>query len=181
MATKLIGLTGKAGSGKDTAAGFIRNYLGAGCMTIAFAKPIKDALAAMGFPEPTDRSAKEAKVEGFDFTWRQLAQTLGTEWGRQHDSDLWLKLAMQKVDHCQKSVDFVITDVRFENEATAIRNRGGEIWHITGRQGSLVGGTGTHVSESGVKLQQNDRLIDNSGSMLDLEDSILSALEVYGG
>jgi len=181
MAPRLIGLTGKAGSGKDTAAGFIRNYLGAGCMTIAFAKPIKDALAAMGFPEPTDRSAKEAKVKGFDFTWRQLAQTLGTEWGRQQDSDLWLKLAMQKVDHYRKSMDFVLTDVRFENEAAAIRNRGGEIWHITGRQGVLVGCTGAHTSESGVMLHQNDKVIDNRGSMLDLEDSILRALEVYGG
>ena len=173
MASRLIGLTGKAGSGKDTVGQYLHKW--ADAYTLAFAFPLKEALAVMGFPEPKDREAKDAAITGFNFSWRELAQTLGTEWGRARDPDLWLKLAMQEVDRIRAARPHslvVITDVRFENEAAAIRERGGQIWHITGREGQMLGGTKAHASEAGVQVAKGDKVIVNSGTLVELADLV---------
>lgn len=173
MAPRLIGLTGKAGSGKDTVGQYLHKW--ADAYTLAFAYPLKAGLAAMGFPEPKDREAKEAVIAGFNFSWRELAQTLGTEWGRARDPDLWLKLAMQEVDRIRAARPHslvVITDVRFENEAAAIRERGGQIWHITGREAQMFGDTKTHASETGVQVANGDKVIVNSGTLVELADLV---------
>ena len=173
MAVRLIGLTGKAGSGKDTVGDILwRSHL---MYKVAFAYPIKAALAAMGFPEPKDREAKEAVIAGFSFSWRELAQTLGTEWGRARDPDLWLKLAMQETGNIlqvRETNRVIITDVRFENEAAAIRERGGQIWHITGREGQMLGVTKAHASEAGVQVAKGDKVIVNSGTLVELADLV---------
>ena len=62
----------------------------------------------------------------------------------------------------------VVTDIRFENEAAMIRELGGSVWHITGRQAEL-GGAASHQSEAGVVfVPGTDLMIDNSGSIADL-------------
>lgn len=182
MAVRLIGLTGKAGSGKDTVGDILwrshRMY------KVAFAYPLKEALRAMGFPEPENRGDKEAIISGFGFSWRELAQTLGTEWGRARDPDLWLKLAMQKTENIlrvRETNRVVITDVRFENEAAAIRERGGQIWHITGREGQMLGVTKAHASEAGVQVAKGDKVIVNSGTLVELADLVDELMESNRG
>lgn len=181
MAVRLIGLTGKAGSGKDTVGTILcRSY---NMYPSAFASPLKSALRAMGFPEPEDRNAKEAVIPGFAFSWRELAQTLGTEWGRARDPDLWLKLCMAKADDTINNLGHkvVITDVRFENEAAAIRERGGQIWHITGREGQMFGATKAHASEAGVQVAKGDKVIVNSGTLVELADLVDELMEISRG
>lgn len=164
MASKIIGLTGKAGSGKDTVGAWLRSehhY-----QRIAMADALKKGLAAMGFPEPESRADKESLIPGFSFTWRQAAQRLGTEWGRGLDEDIWLKVLKRELEHRLGNV--VVTDIRFENEAAMIRELGGSVWHITGRQAEL-GGAASHQSEAGVVfVPGTDLMIDNSGSIADL-------------
>ncbi len=82
---RLIGVTGPAGAGKDTVGHYLHTDYG--FMAFAFASPLKQGLAAMGMPEPSSRELKEQAVPGFEFPWRQAAQTLGTEWGRGLDPD----------------------------------------------------------------------------------------------
>lgn len=155
----IIGLTGRAGVGKDTVADMlVATY---GFKKTAFAAPIKDMLAVAGFPEPA-RDMKEKQVEGFDFTWRKAAQTLGTEWGRSLDADLWLKIVMLKLADTKHN--WVVSDVRFYNEAAAIR-KVGHIMHIVGRSTTVSGEQANHVSESGVRRHEDDWVIDNSRSL----------------
>lgn len=182
MVVRLIGLTGKAGSGKDTVGHML--WRSHSMYKVAFAYPLKEALRAMGFPEPKDRDAKEAVISGFGFSWRELAQTLGTEWGRARDPDLWLKLAMQETENIlrvRETNRVVITDVRFENEAAAVRERGGQIWHITGRQGQMLGGTNAHASEAGVQVAKDDKVIVNSGTLVELADLVDELMESNRG
>ena len=62
---KVIGLHGKAGSGKDTVADYlVANH---GFEKISFATTLKAMLAAGGFTEPANRDDKEPLVGGFDF------------------------------------------------------------------------------------------------------------------
>lgn len=157
----LIGITGKAGSGKDTLAGFL------GYPVDHFASTLKLMLAAAGLPEPTVRASKEAEIPGLGFSWRRAAQTLGTEWGRSLNADLWLLLLERRCRTSGHAV-IVIPDVRFENEAAFIRKHG-VLCHLHGRETTAGEGAETHASEQGVKSLAGDYCIFNEGSLQDLE------------
>lgn len=158
--TFLIGITGKAGSGKDTFARML------GFETYAFAKPLKAALAVMGMPEPPNRDLKEHVIPGFTFTWRKAAQTLGTEWGRSLQPDIWLQMAMQYRVRCTN--DFLtITDVRFHNEADWVREHG-ILVHLHGRKTTTIGEHQEHASEATLPAHDGDFIVNNSGTIADL-------------
>lgn len=142
----IIGIAGPAGAGKDTVADFlVANY---GFTKVSWAGPLKAGLAAMGFPEPADREMKEHQIPGFDFSWRQAAQTLGTEWGRALDPDIWVKLVGDQL-RAEPGRNWVISDVRFENEAAMVRSLGGFILGLVGRSSDL-GAASSHASEAGL-------------------------------
>lgn len=158
MKAKLIGITGKAGAGKDSLADAMVQEFGA--VKHNFALPLKQMLnVLMGWQmkDWDNREFKEAEIDWLNNTSpRKMAQYLGTEWGRNLiDPDLWVKIAMMKYhDHAfRHSEPFVIPDVRFDNEARTIRSLGGVVIRIV-RPG--VGAVSAHVSEAGV----NDSLID---------------------
>ena len=161
----IIGIAGPAGAGKDTVADFLVSHYN--FTKLAFAGPLKEMLAAGGFPEPV-RELKEAKIEGFDFTWRQAAQQLGTEFGRALDPDIWTKIIDRRIDVlAEQRKRVVISDVRFENEAVLIRKRGGYIIHMVNRRSDL-GGAGGHASEAGVRSGPGDASMCNDGTIEDL-------------
>jgi hypothetical protein len=175
MQKVLIGIAGKAGSGKDTAADYLKRYYG--FKGVAFADPIRDGMKAIiglddyHFSHPT----KEVILPEFGKSPRQMMQTLGTEWGRQLvNQDLWLILAgLRKSEWNLLGHDVVITDVRFENEATWVRENGGTIWHIL--RGKSV--ATAHASEAGIYLHPLvDEVIDNSGTLPEL---YLKVVDLY--
>ena len=162
--TFIIGLAGAGGAGKDTVARLL------GFTSIAFAGPLKVGLAAMGFPEPENRELKEEIVEGYTFTWRKAAQTLGTEWGRMLDPEIWLSIAKQRRVRSPLPV-ISVTDVRFHNEADWVRNYG-LLVHVVGRNTSVKAEHVGHASEHGLRQQPADWQIDNSGDMEQLNRSV---------
>lgn len=171
----LIGTAGPAGSGKDTVADYLVKYHGFEKM--AFAGPLKVMLASVGLAEPEDRAMKEQLVPGFEFTWRQAAQDLGTKWGRGLQENIWLKLAELYLERRrQQGVERVIfTDLRFENEAAMLRTLGGQVWHIIGRKADL-GASAGHVSEKKIDFFDGDRIINNDGHLLTLYQQAVSLL-----
>ena len=157
----IIGLTGKAGAGKDTVGAMLQ------WPTYAFARTLKHMLAAAGLPEPGNRADKELVMDDLGFSWRYAAQTLGTEWGRVClGDDVWVKFADRWCRSNHQFSKIVITDARFENEAEWIR-RHGLLVHVVGR------GTDTklagHVSESGITPLATDYVILNDGDLDNLK------------
>jgi hypothetical protein len=136
MKTTIIGLTGKAGAGKDTAAQFIREQLQASGRRVAveaFANPIRQMLLAIGVPDQylRDRTLKEEPIPGFNgASYRMLAQTLGTEWGRHClGRNFWISMLQHRLARAaevQPPPEFlVLTDVRMLNEAQWVQGQGG--------------------------------------------------------
>jgi hypothetical protein len=176
----LIGLTGLAGSGKDTVRGLLQarhEFNG-----IAFADPIRDMLSVLftscGVSDDwmTERELKERDIPAIGASYRKMAQMLGTEWGRQIDPNFWLKITEAKVKYINEidSGAIVISDVRFPNEAEWIQSQGGMIWKIIRPN---IDAVREHASEALVNQLPYDWVIDNRGSIEDLGESIEMALD----
>lgn len=171
----LIGLTGRARSGKSTAAEhLVGTYL---LEHYAFADPLRDGLMAIFNLDPTDFEGdrKEQPLAWLERSPRQLMQSMGTEWARNTvHPDVWVKLAEQNIDYMTKALGavlgFVVSDVRFENEAHLIRRRGGTVIHIGRNDAQAVN---PHISEAGVGVRQDDLILRNNGTV----DEFLRSLD----
>ena len=170
----LIGLTGPARSGKSSTAHHL--VIEHGFEFYAFADPLRDALTAIFklSPQNFEGAAKEEAIAWLGRSPRQLMQLLGTEWGRHMISaNLWVDLAEQHLnaiaDASLTAPHFVISDVRFENEADFIRKRGGCVIHVRRLDAPDVN---PHVSETGVAIQDNDLVLHNDGDLSELHGQI---------
>lgn len=174
----IIGLTGLAGSGKDTVRTYLEDHQA--FTGLAFADPIRAMLSTLfqqvGASDNwmTDRLLKEGTIPALGTSYRHLAQTLGTEWGRAVAFDFWLRIAKARVatmlDAGVKRV--VISDVRFFNEADWIHSIGGQIWRIE-RPG--LEPVRLHSSELIWDIEP-DRVISNGGSVQDLQSFVDAVL-----
>jgi hypothetical protein len=128
MASSIIGLTGYARSGKDSAAAvLVKEY---GYTRVAFADGVRSmALAIDPLLFGNVRLSSVVRTSGWDEAKavpevRRLLQAIGTEGVRNHiGDDSWVRVGKRKVDAVDGPV--VITDVRFPNEAAAVREWGG--------------------------------------------------------
>lgn len=207
-APTIIGLTGPAGSGKDTVADLLRTH--ARFAKCAFADQLRwEVCEAFGI-EPlllTHRSRKEephpalalAKCKDHAFTGlllqsglydrfngsvedfmaaprspRHIMQLWGTEYRRSLDSGYWTGAVVAHVNYQCKNFNtrHVITDVRFENEAQAVRNMGGVVWQI--KRPDLKVDT-THASESDGSQFGPDAVINNSHDIRHLQSVVMGA------
>ena len=170
MKYPIIGFSGKARTGKDTAADML--LAEAGGYRYAFADPIRGMLKALGL-DMTERRWQEAKEEPIEVfggkSPRYLMQTLGTEWGRNMVCDtLWLNLAEFVLKN--NGPGMIISDLRFENEADWVRRQGGLVVHIT-RPGAVA--VRSHASEAGIAAHKDDLHVVNDGTKADLREQLL--------
>lgn len=171
----LIGLCGKAGSGKDTAAQFLVEKHE--FMPLAFADPLKRGLMAMFNLTPeyfSDSKLKEEDIPELGVSPRILMQTLGTEWARNLlDENIWVDMVRQKIKALD-SYSVVVTDVRFKNEGDLIKELGGVILRVQREGLTDVGITG-HSSE--YDSVTADFTIVNDGTVDDLKEKVLCAID----
>lgn len=128
---KVLGLTGNAGAGKDYLYKVIKEELdgttGEAVERVAFADGVRYEIAdVLGIDNPLALWAKPYPVE-----IRKLLQWWGTELRRAEDEDYWIKHAISRMEVVSEHADLiVVTDVRFENEAAAIRDLGGIVVEV---------------------------------------------------
>lgn len=174
----LIGLTGKARSGKDTVAKYLNeNYE---MVLYAWADPLKKACSEM-FGVPLnffyDDALKEEIIPEWGISPRVMAQKLGTEGGRElFFNDIWIRRGEVEYMKYQNS-DFVITDCRFPNEANWIRSSGGYVIHIERDSIPDSVGVSNHASEAGVDIEESDFVINNNGTLDELHIRIKNLIE----
>jgi hypothetical protein len=175
----IIGLTGYAQSGKDTVASIlVENY---GYQRVAFADPIRDLLYA------TNPMLKEGyRVKGLVdvYGWdrvkvdypeaRRLLQDLGVGARKTFGDMFWVKQALRQVN---PEGNYVITDVRYPNEAKAIREYGSsQIWRVR-RLG--IDPVNSHESESAMDGEKVDQIFVNNGTIDDLNSLINTRMRAY--
>lgn len=162
----LVGVTGKAGAGKDT---FAKYFIERGWRRYAFAGPLKRMLEAGFSIDPTvwdDHEAKEKTIPWLGKSARYLAQTIGTEWGRNMiHPDVWLLIAEQALFSDTRPM--IVTDVRFDNEALWIRKHGGVVVRVEAADEWTPDNAG-HASEKGVADGLVNHVVRNDGTIEDL-------------
>ena len=175
----IIGLSGYARSGKDTVAKtLIERY---GYTRVAFADKIRDIVWDAN-PILKDN---EFKVQGVvnAYGWdvaktqfpelRRLLQAVGVA-ARDHlGDDVWISAAVKDLD---PDKDYVITDVRFQNEANIIKNMGGQIWRVV-RPG--VEAINSHISESEMDSYEVHQVIMNDGDLESLDMLVSTRMRAY--
>lgn len=201
---KIIGLTGKAGSGKDTVAKLALEWCeerGISAERAAFADPLKvSAARALGLtPDASTEKAlqfcSELKEDGrikvelptgpldpireHEISGREFLQWYGTEAHRDVFGDeFWVNATMEPLDERFRELRApdvaFITDCRFPNEAGAVNDRCGEVWEVV-RPG--VAEVATHSSEAGLPEGAIEFQINNDGDLDDLRALVRSVCE----
>jgi hypothetical protein len=179
-----VGLSGWARSGKDTVADYlIEKY---GFTKASFAQPIREALVRLnpkislgGFQQASLATAVRAfgweDLKDASIDVRPLMQRLGTEVGREmFGENFWVETALDRIPDGSK---VVFSDVRYSNEANAVKELGGKIYRIS-RDG--VGPANEHASETALNDYDFDDRIDNSGTVEELYAQIDRVINANG-
>lgn len=174
---RIIGFTGLAGAGKSTAAFFVVGHY-PDFRRLSFADPLRDMLAAIGLgynPMLLEKNTPHYLLCGK--TPRYALQTLGTEWGRNLiGPDLWKNAAMSRAKIALANGQRVVfDDVRFDNEAVAIREMGGEIIELLNPN---VATRMAHASEAGLSIGNIDTTI-SAHSVDALKELLLTHFNAY--
>ena len=178
----IIGLSGYAQSGKDTVAQLL--CLNNGYKRRSFAQPMRDALLLLNpIVKCGDRVMHlDEAVDMHDWEWakrntdaRRLLQVFGTEVGRgMFGENVWVDMAMRDLNYDDK---IVISDVRFPNEAHAIKKLGGSVWRINRRE---LGAVNRHSSEHAMDNYMFDHVIYNDGTLDDMVDKVFDSCVMMG-
>ena len=177
MSSPLIGLSGYAQSGKDTLAAALARH---GYKRLSFADNLRDLAAAsrptFRTPGPVATPYSYAYLDSMVevYGWeaakqvpeiRQYLQDLGLGARKVFGDDIWVDaLHRQRVPGNR----YVITDVRFPNEAEYVRSRGGIMVRVNRPGTAPVNG---HESETAIDDWPFDVYLTNDGSMQDLADA----------
>ena len=174
----IIGLSGYAGSGKDEVAKtLIEEY---GFTRIAFADKIRELVYEMnplvGFTadEPChlrrlvddddwDTAKKNHMV-------RKYLQDLGVGARKVFGEQFWVHEAMKTMlNDPRPDMKYVITDVRFFNEADMVKANQGQIWRVERPEVEAVN---SHISEHALDDWKFDQVINNGGSIEELTNLV---------
>jgi hypothetical protein len=173
----IIGLSGYARSGKDSAAAILVDECG--FTRVAFADVLRDMAYAIDpyvqlhNQDSFGRLSTIIDIYGWDRAKtafpdvRRFLQRLGTEGGRDIlGENIWVDTAFARAP----SDKLVITDLRFPNEVDAVKARGGTTARIH-RPG--VAAPNNHASEHSLDGISFDYNINNDGSLEDFRMKIL--------
>ena len=164
---RIIGIMGRAGSGKSAVATILGKH---GFMQYGFADSLK-CITGLLFGLSREQmygGLKDTEDSRYGLSPRVILQHMGTEVGRSVYPDIWIEALRRTMNPKQ---NYVIDDVRFPNEAMAIRSWGGELWLVRGRGYGIGGHASEQVLEEAVAP---DTIINNTGTLEQLENSVIS-------
>lgn len=207
-----VAIAAPARSGKSTVVEMVRQILSPHpCVEIALADPMKRFVRDTFDVDPNPlwgaSEGRDFLPPGSKSTVRVLLQTLGTEWGRAHNEDVWVKVLLRNVRTLTEGplaemglvgytpergvflrpergvflrkigIDrapiCLVPDLRFENEAVALRQNGFAIWHLRrDLPNAQSEGWRNHASETGITFQIGDVAIENNGTLAHLREKV---------
>jgi hypothetical protein len=180
----IIGLGYKARAGKDTVGTILRDHFG--FKTAAFADSLKEAARTIfNLNDYQLYGPGKGEVDPFwEDTPRNILQRMGTECMRRgYRDDIWIKCVERRIaDDPERS--WVITDVRFPNEAEAVKGWGGYVVRVDRPLAErLIGKEASkHASEVSMSFYQGwDHVLSNNGTVEELAKQVSQMLKKFQG
>lgn len=156
----ILGLGHKARSGKDLMGAYlVSNY---GFQRLSFADALYSECASMKV-----YVGDELAYDGMKEKDGLLLQWWGTNVRRHQNPDYWVQRLTAKVALMEDDARIVITDMRFSNEAAAIKSLGGTTIKIHRPNRPDIGRDPNHPSEIDLDHYFFDRTIENDGTIDD--------------
>jgi hypothetical protein len=192
MCALFIGISGKLGSGKDTAAEYFVSHLDCPAQICRFADRLKQ-MTALLTSTPVDiqytREGKQVVPPGFADSLGTLQQKLGMAMREYIHRDVWVHAALSPYlspdpsgsDTSGAAVAVIVPDVRFKNEAQFLKEHGGILIRIEGdptgvRRSDSANADArdlNHISETDLDAYQGfDAVIYNNGSLKQLHERL---------
>jgi hypothetical protein len=174
---KLIALSGKAGSGKDWLTHQVLRPLG--FFQVSFADHFKIGTIGKGLATHEEVYHTKPPIV------RKFLQEEGTERGRDvYGENIWVDTAfawMKLFEERNKVSNFVLADVRFPNEADAVRKAGGKVIRVNAparaSRSALTEAQRMHLSEVALDAYEFDATVwnDEDGNVgaLALQDALV--------
>ena len=162
----VVGITGNAGSGKDTFAKAVRNVSFGEFSLTAVAMAIREVVEIIWGVETDTQEEKAAIVFG-DITGRFLLQEVGKKM-REIDPDAWIKALKTSIRNyeCEHVGIIIVTDIRYQVEADICD----EVWRIVRPDHSILEGReAQHESEKSIDKVIENLVIMNDGTLEELQ------------
>lgn len=149
---KLVGIAGRAGSGKSTAATYAAERFP--FLRYSFAEPLKAAVKQLFMltdEDVTNPALKEVRHDFWGLSPRRIMQLFGTEAMREvFGENFWvdqaeLRLAMKARSAVMSKACIIIDDVRYPNERDWVLKNGGYMIYLVRHNAPAVE---SHSSES---------------------------------
>jgi hypothetical protein len=189
---KIIGLSGKMGSGKDTSATILQELISNEISytyeyeIVTFARKVREVVAVLSGISPEIASTTEGKNtpvfsgSGHEMTCGKLQQLIGNGLRELIFSDIWIYLAINNINSSNDGQRIIITDVRYPNEVEYIQSHGGIVIRLNGDPGNvrklnLTGRDLSAPSETGLDdypIDKFDAVIDNDGTLDQLRQKL---------
>ena len=167
---KIIGVSGKSKSGKDTFFEYYAKKKG-NVVLVKFAGALKESAAEMlgvsrGNFEDQDFKAQMIPTGVNGYTYRDFLLEYGMMM-RKADPNYWVKKAEQSILRQPEYAHVILTDMRFINEAKMIKGNGGTTIRIDRDVEGI-----DHVSDKELDDYKFDIRIDNNGTLEEFYKSI---------
>lgn len=163
----IIGLLGRARSGKDTVATLLQNKLTVKAGIVRLAQPIKDAVCAL-YNIPVDyveTDKKEDVLKDFGITPRQAMQEITDYYMRKHGHDFFSARVFKNV--ATNGGHVIIPDVRFRRDVEEINSYQGIVIKVVRPQNATF-----YTCEHTVDTCPCDFTVVNDGTLDDLDTKI---------
>lgn len=175
---RIITISGKAQHGKDTTAGFLRQSLevdGYRVLVTHYADLLK-YMCRQFFGWNGEK----------DDAGRHILQYVGTDVIRQKQPDFWVDFIVSIMKLFPDEWDYVlIPDCRFPNEIDCLKAAGFDVTHLRVHRENFVSPLSAeqqaHPSEVALDNVSPDHIINNAGSLKDLQETVIQWLIEFIG
>jgi len=188
---KIIVFYGYKGCGKDTSFSILKKLSPKPFMKLSFAEKLRNIVWELFQDRIIKKERiwgtieeKEAPIEGWvipiqygfpETYWsgRRLLQWFGTEICRTNHNEIWVNALIKEIHQNILAKNICITDCRFMNEYEALKKlkyKTEFIYIIKNNVGENA--FSSHASEQDIKLFKPDHIINNDGTIKELEDKI---------
>lgn len=186
-----ISISGEIGSGKDTAADFITQYItntpNFSVTSIAYAAHLKNVcslLVGCDIKYFYDRDLKNLPIPGFEqYTPRSMMTFIGTDlMTNQFDSHIWINRVSDLRNMHDANTVVVITDTRSFDEVASVKEMGGVLLYIDRPDNPHpTSTTSSHSSEASITREyaalNGFTVIKNDGTLDDLRNTLEKFVE----